>query len=394
MRVLHLTPEFPPVIWGGLGTAVGGLVMASAQAGITVGVLLMGGVLSIHEHGYGGWQPITSDHLAGGTGRVFLNPEGITFFHVASPDASQESISLVKQWQPDLIHVHSAWLWSIAKVIQQQTGIPIVFTVHSIDKVEYECDVVNIDWQHQEAVIEAASRVVAISESEQKLLMQHCPQATNRVRVVGNGIDNIPLAEQAVQNRQHTDPTSHAPLVMYSGRFVARKGIRELLMALPLVLAQAPDTRFVLVGGYGGGAEIERTWMMEALRPYQHQIHFTGWLTPKEVAVWYRKADILTIPSWYEPFGMVVLEGMLNGLAIAASNVGGPAEILQHGRTGLLFEPQDPEALADAILQFVQAPALRRQIGLAAADEVRSNWLWPTIVQKMQIVYQEVIHEP
>jgi glycogen(starch) synthase len=46
MRVLHLTTEFPPVIWGGLGTAVGGIVIASAGAGLTVGVLLVGGVLS------------------------------------------------------------------------------------------------------------------------------------------------------------------------------------------------------------------------------------------------------------------------------------------------------------------------------------------------------------
>jgi glycogen synthase len=51
MRVLHLTPEFPPVIWGGLGTAVGGLVTASAKSGITIAVLLVGGVLVIGDGG-------------------------------------------------------------------------------------------------------------------------------------------------------------------------------------------------------------------------------------------------------------------------------------------------------------------------------------------------------
>ena len=49
MRVLHLTPEFPPVIWGGLGTAVGGLVTAEAHSGMTVGVLLVGGVLVLDQ---------------------------------------------------------------------------------------------------------------------------------------------------------------------------------------------------------------------------------------------------------------------------------------------------------------------------------------------------------
>jgi glycosyltransferase involved in cell wall biosynthesis len=79
--------------------------------------------------------------------------------------------------------------------------------------------------------------------------------------------------------------------------------------------------------------------------PRDH-VYFTGWLSAEELAAWYQKADILVVPSWYEPFGMVVLEGMLYGLPIVASNIGGPAEILGDGRTGILVPPRDPAALA------------------------------------------------
>src|SRR5262249_32600114 len=113
---------------------------------------------------------------------------------------------------------------------------------------------------------------------------------------------------------------------------------------------------------------------------------------PDEVAEWYRIADVLVVPSWYEPFGMVILEGMLHGLAIAAANVGGPAEILEHGRTGLLFPPKSVDALAQALLELVVDAGLRRRIGVAAADEVRRRWLWPCIVEKMRAVYQETIN--
>jgi glycosyltransferase involved in cell wall biosynthesis len=155
----------------------------------------------------------------------------------------------------------------------------------------------------------------------------------------------------------------------------------------------------VLAGGHRGcPAEHMEAWLLpDGLRPYRSQIHFTGWLTPQQMAAHYRAADILVVPSWYEPFGMVVLEGMIHGLAVAAAAVGGPAEILRDGETGLLFAPCDAGALAGAILRLTQDPDLRLRLAEAGAREVRENWLWPCIVQKMQRVYDEVVagrHKP
>jgi glycosyltransferase involved in cell wall biosynthesis len=155
------------------------------------------------------------------------------------------------------------------------------------------------------------------------------------------------------------------------------------------VLAVAPQTRFVLVGGYGCGEAIESAWLPPALWSQHDQIHFTGWLKPAQVAEWYAQADILVAPSWYEPFGMVILEGMLYGLPIVATNVGGPAAILEDGRTGLLVPPQAADQLAAALIRLVENPSLRQQIGATAAATVRQRWLWPQIVQQMITVYQQ-----
>lgn len=102
-------------------------------------------------------------------------------------------------------------------------------------------------------------------------------------------------------------------------------------------------------------------------------------------------ADVQVIPSRYEPFGMVVLEGMRHGLPIVATKLGGPAVILEHGRTGLLVPAWDSGALAAAILRLVRSPGLRRRLGAAAAGEVRRNWLWPRIAKRMQSVYRETL---
>lgn len=387
MRVLHLTTEFPPVIWGGLGTAVGGLAAASADAGLEVMVLLVGGT------GFQGYDRIVAATATEVDCRVRpqCDRNTITVVPIGDADAVQTAVQLVRDWQPHVVHLHVFWLWHIAHAIREQTQTPLVYTVHSLDRAEYELGdgppVCLAQWDTQEAVITAADRIVALTHSERQLIGAYCPTARDRVRVVGNGIADD---RSALPYRRHT-PRSDSCLVLFTGRFVERKGIRDLLCAIPRVLDRAPATRFVLAGGHRHctGADMENYWLPEHMRPFRDRIHFTGWLTPDQLARWYRAADILVVPSWYEPFGMVILEGMLHGLAIAASAVGGPAEILEHDRTAHLFQAKCAAALANAISRLALDPVLRRRIGTAAADEVRRRWLWPEIVARMGRVYRE-----
>src|SRR5205085_6912279 len=142
--------------------------------------------------------------------------------------------------------------------------------------------------------------------------------------------------------------------------------------AIPQVLERAPQTRFILAGGHRhcSGEEMAQYWLPAGFEPSRAQVHFTGWLAPDQLAHWYRHADVLVVPSWYEPFGMVVLEGMLHRLAIAASAVGGPLEILHDGRTGLLFPPRDSDAIARCLIRLIADADLRRRLGESAGAEV------------------------
>jgi len=386
MRVLHLTSEYPPVIWGGLGTAVGGLTKASAQAGIDIDVLLIRHAGDEMSYGH----KISATTSRDQTQRRVL-AGNVTCFTLAHENASANAIRLARQLQPDVIHIHPVELWPVAQALHQALGIPIVYTVHSLNLAEYEVgkeppEILNL-WRLQQALIAGATRVIVLTQDEKELLLAACPAVGDRVRIVGNGIEDHEGARRAAQRAK----VGRAPLVLYAGRFVDRKGIHELLAAIPGVLRAAPETRFVLAGGYGCGADIERAWLPPALAPYRDQIHFTGWLKPAQVAEWYAQADILVAPSWYEPFGMVILEGMLYGLPIVATNVGGPAEILRDGQTGLLVPAKDSVALADALQRLVTNAPLRCQLGATAATEVRNKWLWPQIVEKMRAVYDEAM---
>ena len=387
MRVLHLTTEFPPVIYGGLGTAVGGLVTASSFAGIEAAVLLVGA----------GGDPsyrcpaLMGDETTNEADIRFV--AGIHVHPVSHPDAESYALRLIQDWQADVLHLHVFWLWPLARSLRARTGVRIIYTVHSLDRAEYELGQGPAEclgqWETQAELIGSADLIVALTRSEESLIAEYCPQVSDRIRVIGNGIEDTAGAREAVRRRGWDD----MPLILFTGRFVERKGIREFLAAAALVLKQRPAVRFVLAGGHRhcDGASMARYWMPDDLRDYDDRIHFTGWLTAEELTGWYRRADILAVPSWYEPFGMVVLEGMLYGLPIVASDIGGPAEILEHERTALLVPPRDPVALARSFLMLVDAPRLRRELGLAAARAVRQEWLYARVVQKMKTAYAESI---
>jgi glycogen synthase len=388
MRVLHLTTEFPPIIYGGLGTAVGGWVTGSARSGVDVAVLLVEGPLADDEHGtgiYGRPGPVSP-------ARRVVERSGITFFQATSGDAVRAGLEAVESWQPDIIHLHTAMIWQVAAAIRAETGKPLVYHVHSVDRAEYELGHEPNQWLaqavEQSEAIRSADRLIALSESERELLAFYYPEERRRIRVVGNGIDDSAEARHAAFSHREAE----SPLVLYSGRLVERKGIHELFAAIPDVLDEQPRTRFVFAGGPPAvdGADVARQWLPAELEQHRGQIHFTGWLAPRQVEQWYQSADLLVVPSRYEPFGMVILEGMLHGLPIVAASVGGPAEILHDEHTGLLFPPRDIGALAVALIRLVKSVQLRRRIGTAGAREVRSCWMWPNRVERMRAVYGEL----
>jgi glycogen(starch) synthase len=342
-------------------------------------------------HVYGKPHEVPNHFSKGG---ILMSPEGVQFVQVPWDNAVEPSVRLVRSWQPDVVHLHTHWAWPVARAIQEQTGTCLIYTVHSVDRAEYELGEEGPNLLDrcgdQEAALAAANRVIALTRHERELLTRYYPWARRGVRIVGNGIDEI--ATESLRKVRRTDESL---LILYSGRLVERKGIAELFAAIPQVLAKYPATRFVIAGGpaHWGAADVERQWLNSTISPYRSQIQFTGWLPPTQVSRWYREADVLVVPSRYEPFGMVVLEGMLHGLPIVAASAGGPKEILQDGRTGLLFPPKDVGAFVQALLRLIEDPALRKRLGRAAARNVRRRWLWARTVEQMRSVYNSALNE-
>jgi glycogen(starch) synthase len=367
-----LTTEYPPVVYGGLGTSIGGLVRASVEAGIDVAVLVVGA----GEMGGYGVTGAPGSLSSGASSRVGVHAIGWE-------DAPAYALTLARAWAPDIVHLHVFWLWEIARDLCERTGVPLAYTVHSLDLAEYEIGQGPPEclrqWAVQEAVIAHAAVVLAPSCSERDLVSRYCPRAIDRISVASHGIEELPPSRLR---------GSAWSTILFSGRFVDRKGIRDLFEAMPVVLRAVAEARFVLVGGQSGTtAESASHWLPEELKPFRDRIAFTGWLAHDELDEVYAESEILAFPSWYEPFGMVILEAMRQGLAIAAADVGGPHEILDHGRTALLFPPHDVDALAVTLIRLARDPELRARLGAAAREDVREKWLWPARIESYRSAY-------
>jgi glycosyltransferase involved in cell wall biosynthesis len=155
------------------------------------------------------------------------------------------------------------------------------------------------------------------------------------------------------------DAAPSGPVIGFVGRIEPRKGVLDLIAAAPAIRAGAPGAEVVIVGDDPWGAFPE---YLAEVRSARDVIHLP-W--HENAAGLMRHFDVLVAPSHQEPFGTVLSEAMAVGTPVVATRVGGLAEVVDDGVTGLLVEPGDPEALAAAVLEVLD----RREAMAAAARQ-------------------------
>ncbi len=150
----------------------------------------------------------------------------------------------------------------------------------------------------------------------------------------------------------------------YAGRIRVEKGVDILVRAAAWLKAQGHEFRVVVAGD---GPQREECETLAQRLGVAQRFVWLGAVAPERLGEIYRSFDVLVVPSRLEGFGLVAAEAMMHGVPVAAARIGGLAELVEHGVTGLLFQPEDPEELAKAIL------CIRRDAKLAAECAVRGR---------------------
>jgi len=174
--------------------------------------------------------------------------------------------------------------------------------------------------------------------------------------------------------------------VLLVGRLVYEKGFQVALEAMPRVISELGNVRFLVAGS--GTHEQELRAQAAALGLDRHGT-FLGWIGDDVLHTLYRIADLTVVPSLYEPFGLVALEAMASGCPCLVADTGGLREVVPHEEVGLRFRARDPESLAQLAIRLLADDDLGRRLVSEAHGHVRS-FDWADVAEQTLAVYERL----
>lgn len=352
MRVLHLTRDYPPHSKGGISTAVAGLARASAAHGVDTAVL-----------SFDGWRPRArpEDPAAPTRERDGL----IDVMRVNVPSHLEAALAAAEAFGPDVLHVHHGMLFPFSgRLRRAEIGTHTVFTVHV--------------WQAESNRLRGLTeRTMSLEAQERALAAADVVTAPSMWLAEQLGAVPTPLAIGAAPGRA----TGARSTLLAAGRFGDLKGTAELFELIRRALSANPHLDAVVAGGLPDNAKGERRWLQrfadETPDHLSSRVRFPGWLSPAQLGAALDRAALFISPSRSETFGLSVLEAMARGVTVVASDLPPLRELIDGGRTGTLVPPGEFMALEAVVGYLLSDSKAGEQLGRAAADAVRDEWLWP-----------------
>lgn len=233
-------------------------------------------------------------------------------------------------------------------------------------------------WLHARMInLGLATCLVANSQAGRQMSIQDGVLA-HKVLVIPNGVEALePNATTRQQVRQRLGIDDHTMMLLSAGRLTHEKGHDLLLTAARYVLDTCPQAQFVLAGD--GILRSQHEAQAKQLG-IDKRVLFLGFR--QDVHDLMRAADIYVLPSRSEGMPNALLEAMQLGLPVAAFNVGGVGEIIQDGVAGLLAMPEDPQALASALIRLLEDHSLRQRLAQSARQHVRDRYCLEKMFQR------------
>ena len=184
-------------------------------------------------------------------------------------------------------------------------------------------------------------------------------------------------------------------VILFVGRLIDWKGVNILVSSMKKVRDTVRNARLVIVGDGP-----ERKSLADRVKELglEDSVTFTGQVSGMELKDYYSRASVFVLPSitvnnQTEGLGVVLLEAMASGVPVIGSNTGGIPDIIEDGVNGLLVQPGDPKALADAIIRIFEDRDLADRFREAGIKTVSERFSWDRIGDQFTMVYQEVLHE-
>ncbi|MGH3329035.1 MAG: glycosyltransferase family 4 protein [Streptomycetales bacterium] len=391
MRILQLSWEYPPLVYGGLGRHLHALAEAFASAGHEVTV--------VTQHADG----VPYDTVVNGV-RVIRVPQDppqvpisdlLAWVMGFNHSITRAALRAAGETPPDVVHGHDWLVAHAGTTLKDALGVPLVATVHATEAGRHQGwlpgglnrAIHTVEWW----LTYEARRVITCSSHMRWEVNRLFEPPRDKLDVIPNGVDvgrwSCGEAAEAVMRRRYGDG---GPLLLYTGRLEWEKGVHTLLQALPRLRRRHPGLRLVVAGR--GTQEEELRGLARRLR-LGRAVAFTGWLGAEELSALAAAADCAVVPSIYEPFGMVALEAAAAGTPLVVSDTGGLREFVAHGVTGLLVPPGDVARLAGAVTSVLRDEILARRLVREARTVLARDYTWASVARRTLACYERAIRE-
>jgi len=293
------------------------------------------------------------------------------------PEILPQLVHILRQGNYDIVHTHLLYADLYGGLAARcLPGVKVLCTRHNDNRYRQRWPMRplitwNTRWFHH---------VIAISEHIKRFNQYYQRVPEDKITVIPYGYDP-PVREAPIP------PKPPGPLTLgMVGRLVPQKSHATAIQALPLILKRVPQARLVILGD--GPLRQELTTLANQLHLTSH-VEFLGYQS--QAGEWMHQFDLLVHPSQHEGFGLVLLEAMAARLPIVATRVSAIPEIVLDGQTGLLIPPEQPELLAQAVIQLLTNPEQRARMGVAGYARLVQEFTVAKMVDRTANLYQSLL---
>lgn len=343
--------------------------------------------------------------------RTFASPERLWSMPVLNQwavvrDTERRLREVVKSVKPDILHAHSPCLNGIAALRVSKSlsvPIPVVYEMRaswedaavdhgttSENSIRYKISRTMESW-----VLRQVSAVTTICEGLRTDILQRGIESS-RISVIPNGVDieQFPVISESDAALRMKLGLENAFVIGFIGSFYGYEGIELIIKALPEILTMSPNARVLLVGGGKEELAIKKLVVQMEL---QDKVTCVGRVPHSEVARYYSLIDLLIYPRKSMRLTETVtplkpLEAMAQGRLLAASSVGGHRELISDGKTGFLFEPDNPSAIAGVVCRVLESRNQWQQIRKQGRNFVESQRTWQSSAAGYISVYEDIMN--
>lgn len=321
------------------------------------------------------------EHIISVSGNVISVPfSGSKARITLSPRIYRRVKKILQQERFDIVHIHEPPAPVLPLIVLRHSKSVNVGTFHA-----YRDSYAGYKYGKRifKLLYEKLDGKIVVSPAVREYLSRYFP---GEYVVIPNGID---LERFGAQVESLSKYAAGGPNILFVGRLEKRKGFKYLLRAFPYVKEEFPGARLLVVGAYDKGDKAPYVYFVRRKR--LRGVRFIGYVPDEELPRYYRSCDLFCAPSTgFESFGMVLLEAMASGVAIVASDIAGYRTVLTNEVEGLLVEPENEIALAQAIIRLLKEPELRREMGEKGRARAE-GYSWVKVTQQIVDYYRELL---